>query len=227
MRSEPSLWCCRASSDDVSSMWPCTTWPPRRPSIRTGRSRFTGSPASRCPRAVRAMVSGTASAAHHPSPWSTAVRQQPFTAIDAPIVTSSSTRCASITRRIPLPPLGSRDRMRPSSSMMPVNTLVLSDSITRERTRSAGGPRGARTRPTVATTAGDDSGRHTRKAARAEPGRVFLSHPDCDRRPWILTRSAGRVRGPAELAGSSTPDHPGRIAAGWDFHPTPEECLQL
>ena len=74
---------------------------------------------------VRVSVSRLTSVAHHPSPRSTTVRQQPLTAIEAPIAASSSTVVAAITRRAVASgpsPIGETSRTVPSSSTMPVNT---------------------------------------------------------------------------------------------------------
>ena len=56
---------------------------PRRSSTRTGRSRLTGSPAGGA-EVGAASVSSLTSATHQPSPCSTTVRQQPFTAMESP-----------------------------------------------------------------------------------------------------------------------------------------------
>src|SRR5882724_4861753 len=86
-----------------------------------------GVPAVRAPRQVRRSVSSTASAAHQPSPSSTAVRQQPLTAMEAPRTASSRTVVASISRRAPVA-LAMTARTVPSSSTRPVNTRNQSPS---------------------------------------------------------------------------------------------------
>ncbi len=91
-------------------------WPPSRSTGRTGRSRFTGSPGARDPREVREKVSSDTSASHQSSPKATTVRQQPFTAMEAPMDTSSSTCEAPMRSRAP-----SRPTTRPDSSTIPVN----------------------------------------------------------------------------------------------------------
>ena len=93
---------------------------PSRSVERTGRSRLTGSPGSRAPRLVRASVSATASAAHHPAPRSTTVRQQPLTAMESPTglpsVTTAAVEDETGSRRRP-----AGRRRRPISSTIPVN----------------------------------------------------------------------------------------------------------
>src|SRR5688572_14218135 len=130
MRVDPSARGVRAAIWPTPSTWPWTMWPPSRSERRTGRSRFTRSPAARAPRQVRCSVSSTASAAHQPSPPSTppksmTVRQQPLTAMEAPRTASSRTAAASISRRAPVA-LGLTARTVPSSSTRPVNIYSVS-----------------------------------------------------------------------------------------------------
>src|SRR5262249_46726287 len=78
--------------------------------------------------------------------WSTTVTQQPFTAIESPTRTSSSTVRAVISSRAP-PSRGSMARTRPSSSMIPVNMsavpgLVLEAHVVAEGRRGQQAPAG-------------------------------------------------------------------------------------
>ena len=119
-RRDPSDRVSRSTTSVTVSTCPWTTWPPNRPSAASGRSRLTASPGPMAPSVVRSRVSGTASTANQASPHSTTVRQQPFTAMEAPRLTSASTVAASTTRRRPSP-TSSIERMLPSSSTIPVN----------------------------------------------------------------------------------------------------------
>ena len=80
------------------------------------RSRFTLLPGASARRLVSRMVSGERSAAKVWSLMSSAVRQQPFTAMDAPSPEPCRTVVAPMRSRPPL-----RDCTRPSSSTIPVN----------------------------------------------------------------------------------------------------------
>ena len=77
----------RARTVPVASTWPCTRWPPSRSASRTGRSRFTAVAGGEVAevRAARASRSPRRPPSDA-SPSATTVRQQPLTAIDAPIV---------------------------------------------------------------------------------------------------------------------------------------------
>ena len=119
-RREPSDNSRTVNTSVTVSTWPWTTCPPNRPPAVSGRSRLTRPSGHRPPTVVRSSVSGTASTPNQSSAHSTMVRQQPFTAMDAPRVTSSSTVVASMTTRRPSSTL-STDRTTPSSSTIPVN----------------------------------------------------------------------------------------------------------
>ena len=73
----------------MPSTCPWTRWPPSRASRVTGRSRFTGDPATSAPSDERSSVSCMTSAVNSPSPCSTTVRQTPLTAMDAPWTASA------------------------------------------------------------------------------------------------------------------------------------------
>ena len=85
------------------STWPETRWPPSSSPTRSERSRLTRDPTVQLPSLVCARVSADASTANQPAPNSTAVRQQPEQAIEAPSATGGSVRNAggvSMTRRM-------------------------------------------------------------------------------------------------------------------------------
>src|SRR5829696_6880496 len=108
------------------STWPCIRCPPRRVCGVTARSRFTDAPTSALPRLLRRSVSAMTSVLQ--TSWSTpvTVRQTPFTAIESPRPTSSSTLRARICSRaaVTCPPArwSSRTTTVPTSSTIPVNT---------------------------------------------------------------------------------------------------------
>ena len=80
-------------------------------------------PTCQVPIVVHARVSAEASAANQSGPSSTAVRQQPEHAMDAPrAMEAVSGHGASITRRMSRPsPIGLIARTVPSAVIMPVN----------------------------------------------------------------------------------------------------------
>src|SRR3954470_10540144 len=106
--------------------------PPRRVCGVTARSRFTGWPSAVVPRLLRTRVSAITSVVQTPAPSAPSgstpvtVRQTPFTAMESPSATPSSTRWARIrstaARSPPGPPHSSRTTRVPTSSTMPVNT---------------------------------------------------------------------------------------------------------
>src|SRR4051812_4611115 len=107
--------------EPTPSTWPCIRWPPRRVCGVTARSRLTGCPSVASPRLLRRSVSAMTSVLQTPSETSVTVRQTPFTAMESPRATSSSTRCARI-RRTAESDWSSRTTTVPTSSTMPVNT---------------------------------------------------------------------------------------------------------
>src|SRR5919204_1365230 len=112
-----------SSTVPVPSTWPCTKWPPRRSSGRSGNSRFTGSPSPSGPSEERRRVSAITSARKAPSATVTAVRQTPLTAIESPSLSSSASE-VSTSRRDPAGSF-STARTLPRSRTSPVNTSPL------------------------------------------------------------------------------------------------------
>src|SRR5208283_3560196 len=76
--SEPAMRS-RLISLPTPSTWPCTMWPPKRPSAFMGSSRFTIAPSCIREKDVRTQVSGARSAPNEPDLISSAVRQTPLT----------------------------------------------------------------------------------------------------------------------------------------------------
>src|SRR5215469_8302321 len=97
-------------------------WPPRRPSERIGRSRFTGAPAVRAPRLDRPRVSPITSALNSPSLVAVTVRHTPLMAIESPRDASPVTIGPRTVSRAESP-LTSTPTTSPSSSTIPVNTV--------------------------------------------------------------------------------------------------------
>src|SRR5919201_6951451 len=112
-----------SSTVPLPSTWPCTKWPPRRSSGRSGSSRFTGSPSRSGPSEERRNVSAITSARKAPSATVTAVRQTPLTAIESPSLSSSASE-VSTSRREPAGSF-STARILPRSCTSPVNTSPL------------------------------------------------------------------------------------------------------
>src|SRR5437773_9110133 len=93
-----------------------------------GRSRLTKLPTPNCFRFVRLRVSGETSAVNCRWPFSTTVRQAPFTAMLAPISIAPTGRFVfTISRAVRL--LTLRDAIFPTSSISPVNMALLSSFL--------------------------------------------------------------------------------------------------
>src|ERR1051325_9547416 len=88
----------------------------------TARSRFTGEPSFKLPSVDRKSVSFETSAVKESGFTSSAVRHTPLTEIESPSCDPSVTVRASMTMRASSPRF-SIARMRPSSSMIPVNIV--------------------------------------------------------------------------------------------------------
>ena len=73
------------SASPTPSTWPETRWPPSSSPTRSERSRLTACRPASVPSVVLLSVSAEASTANQSAPTSTAVRQQPEQAIEAPI----------------------------------------------------------------------------------------------------------------------------------------------
>src|SRR3954465_2070128 len=102
------------------STWPCTTWPPRRSSARSGSSRFTRVPAPTSPSAEGRSVSRI-TAPPKPAPSApTAVRQTPLTATESP--SRRSLASADCTRSRTPSAVASRAPTAPRPALRPVNT---------------------------------------------------------------------------------------------------------
>src|SRR6185503_3960319 len=108
-----------SSTTPVPSTWPCTKWPPTRPSAAIGRSRFTLWSCRSDPSVVTRAVSGPISACTSPCCAVTTVRHTPLTARLSPGVSTG----ASVERmRIRNPPAaGISSATVPTASMRPVN----------------------------------------------------------------------------------------------------------
>src|SRR5690348_10348931 len=122
------------STRPTPSTWPCTKCPPRRAPAARGNSRLTMPPGMASANEVRSSVSRERSAEKHFASCSTTVRQQPLTAMLAPMARSRANSgaeacfCApanAIVRRAP-----SSERVRlsifPRRSMIPVNIVKIS-----------------------------------------------------------------------------------------------------
>ncbi len=98
-------------------------WPPRRPSGRSGRSRFTGAPGVRTPRLDLPSVSPITSALNSPSRVPVTVRHTPLIAIESPSgCVAGNQRARGLVSRAESP-LISMPTTSPSSSTIPVNTV--------------------------------------------------------------------------------------------------------
>src|SRR3954468_12866817 len=102
------------------STWPCTTWPPRRSSARSGSSRFTRVPAPTSPSDERRSVSCITSAPKPSAAAPTAVRPTPLTATESP--SRRSPASADCTRSRTPSSVASRATTVPRSAIRPVNT---------------------------------------------------------------------------------------------------------
>src|SRR3954468_6911768 len=102
------------------STWPCTTWPPRRSSARSGSSRFTRVPAPASASDERRSVSFITSAPKPSASARTAVRQTPLTATESP--SRSSPASADCTRSRTPSSVASRATTVPRSAISPVTT---------------------------------------------------------------------------------------------------------
>src|ERR1022692_4807612 len=105
----------------VPSTWPCTRCPPRRPSSRSDRSRFTTAPGPSSPRPDLLRVSPITSAVNAPPDMAVTVRQTPLTAIESPVAVPAVTRGPRTVSLAASPSLSSATTS-PSSSTIPVNT---------------------------------------------------------------------------------------------------------
>src|SRR5215218_9953793 len=103
--------------------------PPNLRSKLIARSRLTGLPSTRSPRAVRRSVSGIACKTSVPPSTSFTVRHTPFTDTLSPILVPSRTRLAE-TLNLNISP-ASRPATRPTSSTSPVNTVLLAGGVER------------------------------------------------------------------------------------------------
>src|SRR5690348_1043039 len=110
------------------STCPCTKCPPSRASAESGSSRLTTSPGLASAKDVLCSVSSERSAQKKSLPISTAVRQQPFTAILDPIFKSESIWAAPANpiRNLPPAPVRFSDSILPRFSMIPVNISKIS-----------------------------------------------------------------------------------------------------
>src|SRR6267154_3233975 len=136
----------RRATRPTPSTWPCMKWPPSSFIAVRGRSRLTRVPGFISPKLVRRSVSPERSAAKVSPEISTAVRQQPFTAM-LPDFERPAARGPALTRMRPsrigasapieserapfsdrgeLDSLCSRDSIVPTCSTSPVNIVQIS-----------------------------------------------------------------------------------------------------
>src|SRR6266436_8210673 len=114
----------RRATRPAPSTWPCMKWPPSSFIAVRGRSRLTRVPGFISPKLVRRSVSPERSAAKLSPEISTAVRQQPFTAM-LPDFASPAASGPAFTRIRAPESLRSSDSIVPTYSTSPVNIVQI------------------------------------------------------------------------------------------------------
>src|SRR5215472_1288558 len=122
------------STRPTPSTWPCTKCPPKRAPTASGKSKLTMRPAAVSPNEVRSSVSRERSAEKDLLSRSTTVKQQPLTAMLAPMASSCAKSgtgaffCGTANEIVSRAPSSERARLSifPRRSMIPVNIVKIS-----------------------------------------------------------------------------------------------------